>query len=183
MSIQYVKRLQMAFDFTKTALEKPELPDRFRFVPWDKTLLEVHAEVKYLGFRNDTDAMIFPTFREYDRCLQLMDSIAASSSFLPSATVLIAVGRRPGTTEYVANIQGMRLSEEIGAIQNVAVVPDFRNRGLGRALVLGSLRGFRQSGVRRVTLEVTADNIPAVKLYRRIGFVEFKSYFREIYIR
>lgn len=179
MPMQYVKRLQMAFDFAHTPVVAPELPLGYRFVPWTPDLLEIHADVKHRGFRDDFDALIFPTFRQYDRCLRLMESIASSPAFLPGATLLIACDDGTGLFAYAANIQGMRLSGDVGAIQNVAVLPEFRQRGLGRAMVLGSLRGFRDAGVERVTLEVTADNVPAVKLYDRIGFKVFKAYFRE----
>lgn len=186
MSIQHVKRLQMVFDFTKTKLADPELPPGFLFVSWNRSLLETHANIKYQGFRNDSDGKIFPTFRSYDRCLSLMQAIADSPSFLPEATLLIAFkyqdGESKGLFEYVANIQGMRHATDVGAIQNVAVLPDFRNRKIGRALVLGSLQGFRDAGVERVTLEVTADNSHAVRLYQHIGFTTYKVYFREIYI-
>jgi ribosomal protein S18 acetylase RimI-like enzyme len=45
-------------------------------------------------------------------------------------------------------------------------------------LVLQSLHGFRQSGMQRVTLEVTADNRPAVALYRSIGFRLTRTLYR-----
>lgn len=181
MPQQYVKRNQMAFDFTKTPLPPLWLPTGYRYVAWEPELVEVHADVKHRGFRDDSDADIFPTFRSYDRCLRLMEVISDSLSFLPEATVLVAFGEDPDLMEYVANIQGMRHSKEVGAIQNVAVLPDHRGRGVGRGLVLGCLHGFRNAGVQRVTLEVTADNIPAVKLYERLGFRTFKVYFREIF--
>ena len=181
MSFQYVKRNQMVFDFTETPLQPLRLQPGYWLAPWASNLLEAHADVKHRGFRNDSDAEIFPTFRSYERCLCLMEAISGSSSFLPEATVLIAFGENGDLFEYVAAIQGMQHSKEVGAIQNVAVLPDYRRRGIGRALVLGSLHGFRKSGVRRVTLEVTADNIPAVRLYEGLGFRTFKVYFREIF--
>ena len=181
MAIQFVKRHQMAFDFSKTPLATPDLPEGFRFVPWEKSLLEPHADIKHRGFRDDPDGAIFPTFREYERCLRLMEAISSNRSFQPKATLLIARGGPDELFEYVANIQGMQPAGELGAIQNVAVLPEYRNRGLGRALLLGSLRGFRLAGARRVTLEVTADNQFAVRLYEHVGFKTFKTYFREIY--
>ena len=36
--------------------------------------------------------------------------------------------------------------------------------------------GFRAAGMRRVYLEVTADNAPAVELYRSLGFTEIAPY-------
>lgn len=186
MSVQYVKRLQMAFDFATTPLPALEIPAGFRCVPWETKLLRSHADVKHRSFRDDLDGRIFPTFRDFDRCLRLMEAISSHSTFLPQATLLIATDPLPcetngGFFEFVANIQGMRPDRELGAIQNVAVLPDYRRQKLGRALLLGSLHGFRKAGVRRVTLEVTAENVPAVRLYENLGFETFKAYFREIY--
>lgn len=178
--VQYVKRLQMSFDFRQKPLPELFLPEGFRYVVWNPKLLEVHADVKHRSFKDDSDAKIFPTFREYSRCLRLMESIALNPSFVPEATLLIAHGKEEGLFEYVANIQGMRHSPEVGAIQNVAVLPAYRKRGLGRALLTGALFGFHKAGVLKVTLEVTQDNYSAVRLYQRVGFETFNVYFREI---
>jgi len=67
-----------------------------------------------------------------------------------------------------------------GAIQNVGVVPEYRGRGLGRALVLQCLAGFQAAGVPRVYLEVTACNLPAVQLYRSIGFCLARTTYRAV---
>ncbi len=181
MSVRYVKRLQMIFDIRRTPIPPIEMPVDFRFVAWNASLLRVHAEVKHRGFRNDSDAEVFPTFKQFDRCLRLMESIAASPSFVPEATLLISFGTPPIVSEYVANIQGMRLSGASGAIQNVAVVPGFRRLGLGRALVLGCLQGFQRCGIEEISLDVTADNFPAIRLYQHIGFQTVRVHFKETF--
>jgi len=181
MSIRYVKRLQMIFDFRQTAVPPIELPDGFQLVPWDASLLRTHAEVKYHGFRHDSDGDVFPTFKQFDRCLGLMESIVCSDSFVPEATLLVSHGSPPIFSEYVANIQGMQHAADVGAIQNVAVLPAFRRRGLGRAIVLGAIHAFRKLGVQQVSLDVTADNYPATRLYERIGFRAVRVHFRETF--
>ncbi len=57
-------------------------------------------------------------------------------------------------------------------IANVAVAPEFRGRGIGRALVSACLEYARAHGARWAALQVRADNIPALRLYRSLGFVE-----------
>ena len=57
-------------------------------------------------------------------------------------------------------------------IANVAVAPEFRGRGIGRALVAACLEYARAHGARWAALQVRADNIPALRLYRSLGFVE-----------
>ncbi|MDR1478614.1 MAG: GNAT family N-acetyltransferase [Planctomycetaceae bacterium] len=170
----------MGIDFSNVLLPLEELPLGFWCVPWSLSLLEVHADIQYRGFCNDIDAKLFPTFRRYDSCLRLMQAVVGNPNFLPEATLLVARGESCDLVEYVAAIQGMRISIDTGAIQNVAVLPSYRNRGIGRGLLLGALWGFRRMGIRNVTLEVTADNFHATKLYRRAGFSTIKIYYREI---
>ncbi|MDR2116616.1 MAG: GNAT family N-acetyltransferase [Planctomycetaceae bacterium] len=181
MPLQYIKRFQMAFDFADFSFPILQLPLGFRYVMWEPEMLEVHADIKHRGFRNDLDARIFPTFRDYRQCVNLMKSISESPFFLPAATLLIANGDEQNLFEYVACIQGMRFSDEVGGIQNIAVLPDYRGHGIGRAILLKSLLGFRQHGIRRVTLEVTAENLPAINLYTHIGFKTFNVNFLRIF--
>ena len=178
---RFVKRNQMVFDFTKTVLTSPQLPPGFWFVEWSPALVEPHADVLHRSFCNDSDGAIFTTFRQYSHCHRLIEMLADGPHFLPAATLLIAYGNPEDIFEYVANIQGLKLADDVGAIQNVAVLPEYRRRGIGQALVQGALQGFQQAGVKRVTLEATSDNLTAVNLYDRIGFTTFRVYFRECF--
>ena len=171
----------MVFDFTKTALAPPQLPAGFWFAEWSASLIEPHADVLHRSFRNDFDGTVFTTFRQYSHCYRLIEMLADSPQFLPEATLLVAYGNPDDMFEYVANIQGLKLADDVGAIQNVAVLPEYRRQGIGQALVQGALQGFQRSGIKRVTLEATSDNLTAVNLYDRIGFTTFRIYFREIF--
>ena len=42
------------------------------------------------------------------------------------------------------------------------------------------LQGFQSTGMKRVTLEVTANNAAAVELYRDLGFRNVRTLFRQI---
>lgn len=55
-------------------------------------------------------------------------------------------------------------------INNVALRPALRNRGLGTALMHRIMHEARQLGARRATLEVRASNVGARRLYERLGF-------------
>ena len=179
MSFTYTKRYQMVIDLLTVMLPDIQLPGGFHFLDWHPAFIERHAKTKYHSFRNEIDARIFPTFRQYDACLRLMRSIAGKSGFLPSATWLIVQGEPLKEVRDCATIQGLKHNDQLGAIQNVAVLPDFRGRGLGQALVLKSLYGFRNAGLERVTLEVTAENTPAVLLYKKLGFHTVKTVYKE----
>jgi len=53
---------------------------------------------------------------------------------------------------------------------DLAVRPRDHGRGLGRALLDGAAAAARAWGCAKITLEVSAANEPALRLYRRAGF-------------
>ena len=57
-------------------------------------------------------------------------------------------------------------------ILNLAVHPDRRQMGIGRALVETVVREADAHGARIVTLEVRRENAAAIALYRTLGFSE-----------
>ena len=58
-----------------------------------------------------------------------------------------------------------------GYITNVAVSPDCRRQGVGRALIAALTAAARTQRLAFVTLEVRASNAPAIALYEGAGFV------------
>jgi ribosomal protein S18 acetylase RimI-like enzyme len=154
-------------------------PPGYRLLPWSRELLEAHAEAKFHSFRTEIDAHVFPCLGELSGCLRLMNEIAHKDGFLPGATWLVAYESR-GAYEYCGTIQGIRDRSSLGAIQNLGITPEHRNRGLGSLLMQHALIGFQQSGMRRVFLEVTARNSGAVRLYRRLGFIRARTVYKAV---
>ena len=174
MATTYYKRFRMEVDLDGAAAP-PDLPGPFAWVPWDESLLDRHAEVKFLSFRDEIDACVFPCLGDRFGCQRLMREIRRKPGFLAAATWLIAC-----PSGYVGTVQGVMDRGAIGAIQNLGVVPAFRGRGLGRALVRQALEGFYQAGLRRAYLEVTAENSGAVLLYRAVGFRRAKTLYKAV---
>lgn len=57
-----------------------------------------------------------------------------------------------------------------GVIAMTGVHPDYRGRGIGRAVVTVGIANLVERGASFVDLEVDADNIPARELYLNLGF-------------
>ena len=57
-------------------------------------------------------------------------------------------------------------------IKDIAVLPDWRRRGLGEALLLSAFHLFHERGCTQVDLKVMDGNTSAIRLYRRLGMVE-----------
>ena len=54
----------------------------------------------------------------------------------------------------------------------MALLSQYRGRGLGRRLAHVTLQAARESGIERVELDVFTSNTPAISLYKSLGFVE-----------
>lgn len=55
-------------------------------------------------------------------------------------------------------------------MMNVAVHPEYRRKGIAEALVNALVGSLKEQGSRCLTLEVRASNLPAQKLYEKLGF-------------
>jgi RimJ/RimL family protein N-acetyltransferase len=54
----------------------------------------------------------------------------------------------------------------------MGIIPDWRERGIGRQLIEAALRAASAAGFSRVELTVNADNERAIRLYESVGFVQ-----------
>jgi ribosomal protein S18 acetylase RimI-like enzyme len=63
-----------------------------------------------------------------------------------------------------------RSGTTVAGIETVNVDPSFRNQGVGTRLLAKAEEDIRGNGVRRIRLEVSTANKPAIDLYERAGF-------------
>jgi ribosomal protein S18 acetylase RimI-like enzyme len=181
----YFKRYRMEISLEGTPLPALNPPPGYRLLRWDARLLEWHAQAKYRSFRDELDAHVFPCLGEAAGCLRLMQEIAEKQGFLPGATWLaIHEGSEHvadyHVADYCGTVQGVHDPSGMGGIQNLGITPEHRGRGLGTCLLYQALRGFREAGLRRAFLEVTAKNSRAVRLYRRVGFRHAKTVYKSV---
>ena len=174
MAITYYKRFRMEIDL-EGPVSDAALPAPFRWVGWDEALLDRHAEVKYRSFRDEIDSSVFPCLGDRNGCQRLMREIRRKPGFLGGSTWLIS-----GPDGDVGTVQGVMDRGPIGAIQNLGVVPGYRGKGLGEALIRQALIGFARAGLTRAYLEVTAENAAAVRLYRAVGFRRSKTLYKAV---
>ena len=177
MGVTYFKRYKMEIRLAQLEPVACKLPVGFELRPWTPELLNEHALVKWESFHSEIDSHVFPCLGEREGCVRLMREITSRPNFIPEATWL-ACHETPTLWQACGTVQGLMTSPREGAIQNLGVHPDYRDQGLGRALLASALEGFRSVGCTHVQLEVTVQNTAAVRLYERMGFRHVETLFK-----
>lgn len=182
MSSGCFKRYRMEFDLSIVDDAAVAPPRGYFFIPWHEDLLQAHAQVKWESFRHEIDSVVFPCLGTFDGCHHLMGEIADRHGFQPAATWLALYHPNPlqQLPEYCGTIQGISTRSGHGSIQNVGVTPGHRQMGIGRGLISRALQGFREAGLSKAYLEVTAQNDRAVALYRRLGFRVVRTLYKSV---
>lgn len=57
-------------------------------------------------------------------------------------------------------------------MMNLAVSPDYRQMGIGQALVNSLVHNLRQKNIIALLLEVRVSNLSAISLYEKLGFLQ-----------
>ena len=84
--------------------------------------------------------------------------------------------------ESLAGYVGSQTVMDETDMMNLAVAPQFRRQGVGKALVNALVASLKELGSRCLTLEVRDSNGPARALYAKLGFAEVgrrRGYYRD----
>lgn len=111
----------------------------------------------------DVDASAFEPFWRLDR-----GGLGEAIDATPVSRFRVAASGRGGHGVIAYAITGS--SENQGYLQRLAVHPEHRRRGLGRALGMDGLRWLRRRGVAGAVVNTQLGNEPALALYLSLGF-------------
>ncbi len=96
----------------------------------------------------------------------------------PAAAAFVAQVREPKTL--VGFVIGQIAADE-AEILSVGVAPEWQRRGIAHHMIEGLVRAAQRAEVHRLYLEVAADNMAALRLYKGLGFIAAgrrKAYYR-----
>ncbi|MCL4340392.1 MAG: GNAT family N-acetyltransferase [Thaumarchaeota archaeon] len=69
---------------------------------------------------------------------------------------------------------GLNLTKK-GHVVSVAVLEDYRRKGIGRSLIELSIAAMKKRGCKEIFLEVRISNDEAINLYKKLGFTITKT--------
>jgi len=67
-------------------------------------------------------------------------------------------------------VRHRRAGLEHSGVLGMALLPEYRGKGIGRTLAERTIRAAAAKGIERIELEVFASNQRAIRLYERLGF-------------
>lgn len=70
-------------------------------------------------------------------------------------------------------VAGLSRGNTTWQINVVGVAPDYRRRGIARQLVEAAVDDIRRRNMKTITLNVLANNAPAIRLYESVGFEHY----------
>lgn len=108
-----------------------------------------------------------------ENCFDALDLLAALDA-TERSRLRVAVVRPTGHVgrDCIAGFAVTGRAGTRGYLQRLAVDPGAAGEGIGSALVSDALQWCRARGVRRTVVNTESDNLRALGLYRRLGFVD-----------
>jgi len=92
-----------------------------------------------------------------------------------NSSVFIAVDKKPIGIIIVTYFEPLMISKfaRKGYVSNLYVQKKYRNKGIGKKLLLASLKWLKQNNVKYISLEIHLENKKALKFYRGLGFKDY----------
>lgn len=128
--------------------------------------ISVLANSAYEIFNNSKDPMFLDLDEEQKRNTA-KDFFNPSKPFIEDASIVLTMD------DQIIGFSVARHSTFEGSdvtIGPFGITPNFRNKGLGEELLICCLNRLAENGFRCVGLDVSAENKPAYKLYKKVGF-------------
>jgi ribosomal protein S18 acetylase RimI-like enzyme len=163
-------RLFMAMPLSRPSRPAPSVFPNFEIRLWLDSDYQSAAAVITAAYRGHVDAEINDQYRTLSGSLRFLNNIVrfpgcgifdAESSF---------VVQDKTTRRMVGLILCSRVRHDVGHVTQVCILPEYRSRGVGEALIACTANALRKRKFSLLSLTVTEANVRAVQLYNRLGF-------------
>ncbi len=151
------------------ALEEPSLPEGMHFEVYTPEAKEEIAELMFISNEGHVDQDVFPDFfGSREDCQRLIDNIVANryGEYKESSSWILRDNEKAIGACFMTIRNG-----EAGYIPDIVIDPDYRRRGLGKAIQVHSMKRQIESepSITKIDLDVTLSN-NARFLYDSLGF-------------
>ena len=142
--------------------------------PWTEAWQEAAGRLIAGAYQNHIDSQINDQYRSANGARRFLTNIVqypgCGSFFAPASYAAFSAGALCGVS--LASL----VAHDVGHITQVCVAPSFQGTGLGYELMRRSMESLSGHNCRAVSLTVTAANESALRLYRKMGFVQRRAF-------
>jgi ribosomal protein S18 acetylase RimI-like enzyme len=163
-------RLFMAMPLSRPSPPAPSIYPDFEIRPWLDSDYQSAAAVITAAYRGHVDAEINDQYRTLSGSLRFLNNIVrfpGCGQFDPEASFVVS---HKVTRHLAGLILCSRVRHDVGHVTQVCILPEYRSRGVGEALLACTANALRKRKFSLLSLTVTEANTRAVDLYRRLGF-------------
>jgi GNAT superfamily N-acetyltransferase len=147
-----------------------QVTDEFQIRRWMEPDYQPAAGIITASYYAHIDSEINDQYRTNAGSLRFLNNIVrfpGCGVFDPESSFVVS---HRSTGSLVGLILCSRVRDDVGHVTQVCLIPDFRGKGLGEALLARTCSALGGRGFKLLTLTVTEANHRAVDLYRKIGF-------------
>ena len=137
---------------------------------WSEQDYQPAAAIITSAYRGHVDSEINDQYRTLSGSLRFLNNIVrfpGCGTFDPESS-FVALHHK--TRTLLGLILCSRVRHDVGHVTQVCVLPEYRSKGIGEALLECSTNNLRQRNFSLLSLTVTEANARAVELYLRLGF-------------
>ncbi len=163
-------RLFMTLPLLGARFQVRKLGPDFELRRWSDQDYQGAATVITGSYRNHIDSEINDQYR----------TVTGSLRFLNNIVRFPGCGQFDGESSFVAYHKPTRtpvglilcsqVKHDVGHITQVCVLPEYRGRGIGEALLFANMQDLQRRAFEMLSLTVTEANGGAVELYKRLGY-------------
>jgi ribosomal protein S18 acetylase RimI-like enzyme len=163
-------RLFMVLELRNSVPQRPSTHPEIEIRRWTEADYQPAAAVITAAYRGHVDAEINDQYHTLSGSLRFLNNIVRfpGCGLFDAESSYAAVDRK--TKNLIGLILCSRVRSDVGHVTQVCVLPEYRSRGIGEALLAATSAALRKRGFLMLSLTVTEANTGAVALYRRLNF-------------
>ena len=167
---QRYPRLFMLYPLKGTSETEVPLAPGIEIRRWTEADYQDVASVITLAYRSHIDSEINDQYRSVTGSLRFLNNIVRfpGCGTFDSASSFVAV-HRPSRA-IIGAILCSRVKDDVGHVTQVCVLPEYRGKHIGEALLSATAGELRRRKFANISLTVTEANHGAVELYKRLGY-------------
>ena len=162
------EEMVMGSDIRKIEIQKTPLPPSYELVPIDAMNNDIMKEPFFESFSNSLDTLFLSMTPEqqlisfdhwFNRTRPMIEGASYALLFENQCIGFVIA----------------RVENAVAEIGPIGIVPSHRRKGLSVSLLSNCLYELKRQGTNIARLYVSVNNEPAIKLYKKFGFVPMKK--------